>query len=215
MMKDVIQQVFALVGSVPSSSQINEPMYSAMTAISSMNFNFQILALECSTPSLTYFGYLGLKLSVPFVLVIMVWLVVLVCKIFGERVPGFKILHNLEGRYLMYAGVSTSCLLLSLLYLMLTQAVLSYASCTKLENGPWVLDASPDVECFGSIHLQWLWLFVLGLVVYVFGVPLAILYVVVILRPKLLKKHKFKLPDWYEFCFGFLVTKYRAYVYGW
>lgn len=200
-----------MIGSVPSGDQIRNPFSEAFELISGINLNLQILALECSREHYTYFDYLKIKMLLPFC-VSVAWMTCGVCILLDRAGVMIWRKRGITVSHFIYAAVSTSSLLLTQLYLVVTTAVMSYMSCIQLINGPWVLDSSPDVVCFGNDHLEQVWVFVIGVVFYVIGIPAGLWVMVVHKRHSLLKING-KLPSWYTYGFGFLSKRYHDNVY--
>lgn len=163
--------------------------------MSGVNLNIQVLAYDCMQEGVSIFHYMAMKQMVPVAMVM-----------FMFAVAGVHYFFTLRSG-LFGAAVRASVVLITLLYLVVTQSVLSYLSCTHLINGPWVLDSSPDIQCFSEEHLEWVWLFVIGIVVYVLGIPCLLFYIIV-------TKHTTGKSSENKYV-SFLVLKYKPEVCPW
>lgn len=200
--------MFSLVGSVPTD-QVNEPYQSTFRLMSSTTLNIQVLALECDYANLTFFDFMIYKMMMPMAVITVLFMLYelsIVCQ-------GYvKILTEKSRADLSSAAIRTCVMVMALLYLPITSSVLSYVGCSVLEDSTWVLDLSPDIECFENDHMAYLPLFAAGVVLYVIGIPALLYYIVAVKRSRMFERHGI-LPEWYQKRYGFLSLKYRDEVY--
>eukprot|EP01086_Lenisia_limosa_P004452 TRINITY_DN19768_c0_g1_i1.p1 TRINITY_DN19768_c0_g1~~TRINITY_DN19768_c0_g1_i1.p1 ORF type:complete len:269 (+),score=42.85 TRINITY_DN19768_c0_g1_i1:54-809(+) len=90
----------------------------------------------------------------------------------------------------------------------MTFVVLRFFDCTDYGNGVKLLDAEPSVECYGAEHMDHLYLAIIGICVYVVGIPAAITY-------SLMKHPDMLYLEDHLAVFGVLYSRYNPDNYLW
>lgn len=189
---------------------------SAFNAVKLVNFDIQFMAVDCLFPEVTFFHIMILKMLVPVGLVVM--LMCVVCLVLLARCCfGWvaKKLRRKTSAELIDAAISSLISLIMTQYLTLVSGIGAYVACTQLDDGTYVLDASPNIYCYDSDgeHFRWQWLFIFGVITFVFGIPACVSYIALIKRNRLLNDCK-TLPEYYTRRYSCISGDYRDGLHG-
>eukprot|EP00300_Choanocystis_sp_HF-7_P001437 c11162_g1_i2.p1 GENE.c11162_g1_i2~~c11162_g1_i2.p1 ORF type:complete len:497 (+),score=78.79 c11162_g1_i2:167-1657(+) len=149
-------QVVALLGTAKLSW--SSTARGAMAVFNSANLDYRLFASECSLRS--YWTQYAVNMMVPAGVVAVVALTVLALR---SRIP--------EGQRLVLIE-KTLFALGSLSYLPLSRTTLAFFDCSRLPNGAWRLDADLSQPCFERQWNSHLILALLGVICYVFALPI-------------------------------------------
>jgi hypothetical protein len=182
--------------------------------------DIQITSPECSlNAKIDFYSLLIFKMLMPIVFGVLMAIIygLSVLGVYGyaeyrKRIGLKEINYMYKGpsvyKFLRFALVRSTMVLLVMFYVPLVQFVLQYFDCTWQDDGSWSLDAQPSVHCYEGKHMNYFPLVLYGSIVYVMGIPL--------FCARVLWKSKDKLLEPFVFArYGFLYARFKPKYFYW
>ena len=147
----------------------SESAQSTLNVFNAANIDVNLFASECALDS--FHVKYAVSIALPLAVIALVVIFLCVLKAAGTLGLGQAPMPHLLDATLF--GVAP------LVYIPMANALLVIFDCTRLPNGTWVLDGDPGVPCFDNAWWSVAWLGILGVSIFVMGVPVYFLLCVV------------------------------------
>ena len=150
-----------------------------LNTFNAANIDLRMTAPDCALGSF-HRSYV-MSVSLPALLLVLVMGVLIVMR--GcTQLGSVSVLHLVEAVVFSVAP---------LLYIPMSRSTLILFDCTQLPSGDWVLDIDPSVACFDSAWKDVLPVGVIGVVLYVIGLPGFIVWILILNRATLFEHQTF------------------------
>eukprot|EP00753_Platysulcus_tardus_P012694 PLAT3519.1.p1 GENE.PLAT3519.1~~PLAT3519.1.p1 ORF type:complete len:1164 (-),score=332.47 PLAT3519.1:47-3388(-) len=175
---------------VLSNFAVNWPkvMLDLVNVLSIFNFNIELIQPECAVPGLTFYSkYKFISfLALALIGLAIVSLPLTYC-LLGRSLPSGTVPKPTQR---LMSGLAS---VFSLTYLVVAMTSLSFFDCTSQIDGSFTLDAEPGLACYDQLWFDNLPLAVTMVVLFPFGVPMAIWAAIRLVVPKMERPDDFTL----------------------
>ncbi|KAK3239606.1 hypothetical protein CYMTET_50475, partial [Cymbomonas tetramitiformis] len=141
-------------------------------AMNVLDFDIDFMKPQCLFEHFSYRNMFHIQLTMPAVFCLIVSFLYIIRKYQIARSTELSILgKDCATLHVFRTRIAAVLLLQSIMYHQLCKTCFEPWMCFKMGDELYYMQASPDIECWNAAHYHFLALSVVGLVVYVFGIP--------------------------------------------